>query len=75
MNVSKGKARLLNIYRGHLLAKQGRKLGNICEILKFKLNKFKLPSGWSSESADFINQCIKRKKFERLGYRDISEVK
>ena len=35
----------------------------------------RLPYGWSYEAADFINQCIKRKKFERLGHRGASEVK
>mmetsp|Transcript_20581 Transcript_20581/g.18222 ORF Transcript_20581/g.18222 Transcript_20581/m.18222 type:complete len:125 (-) Transcript_20581:230-604(-) len=40
-----------------------------------KIKHARLPYGWSYEAADFINQCIKRKKFERLGHRGVSEVK
>ncbi|CAI2372278.1 unnamed protein product [Moneuplotes crassus] len=40
-----------------------------------QIRQSKIPFGWSYESADFINLCIKRKKFERIGHRGIEEVK
>lgn len=39
------------------------------------IKQSKLPYGWTFEAMDFINQWIKRKKFERLGHRGIGEVK
>jgi len=39
------------------------------------IKQSKIPPGWSYEAADFVNQWIKRKKYERLGYRGINEVK
>ncbi|CAI2371738.1 unnamed protein product [Moneuplotes crassus] len=40
-----------------------------------QISKSKIPLRWSEESADFINHCIKRKKFERIGHKGIEEVK
>lgn len=40
-----------------------------------EIKNSRIPHGWSYEAADFVNQWIKRKKFERLGHRGIHEVK
>jgi serum/glucocorticoid-regulated kinase 2 len=34
-----------------------------------------LPEGWSIDSADFINKCIQKRAFYRIGYYDIEELK
>lgn len=34
-----------------------------------------LPEGWSQESADFINKCIKKRPMSRIGYNSIEEIK
>ena len=41
-----------------------------------KIEREDIPDGWSLESVDFINKCLKRKESRRLGYRNgISELK
>ena len=41
-----------------------------------KIEKGRIPVGWSLESVDFINKCLKRKESRRLGYKNgISELK
>ena len=41
-----------------------------------KIDREDIPEGWSLESVDFINKCLKRKESRRLGYRNgISELK
>jgi len=41
-----------------------------------KIDREDIPEGWSLESVDFINKCLKRKESRRLGYRHgISELK
>ena len=41
-----------------------------------KIERDEIPDGWSLESVDFINKCMKRKESRRLGYRNgISELK
>lgn len=34
-----------------------------------------LPSTWSKEAADFINKCIERRPFHRLGFNGPQELK
>ena len=41
-----------------------------------KIEEGEIPSGWSLESVDFINKCLKRKDSRRLGYLNgVSELK
>ena len=41
-----------------------------------KIEEEDIPNGWSIESVDFINKCLKRKQSRRLGYNNgISELK
>ena len=41
-----------------------------------KIDREDVPDGWSLESVDFINKCLKRKESRRLGFRHgISELK
>ena len=40
---------------------------------QIKVNQ--IPRGWTFASVDFINQMLRRKENERLGYRGIEEVK
>ena len=41
-----------------------------------KIEREDIPDGWSLESVDFINKCLKRKESRRLGYRNgILELK
>ena len=45
-------------------------------ILKAQIKIDKDKVGWSEESVDFINRCLKRKESKRLGYTDgIKELK
>ena len=45
-------------------------------ILKAQIKIDKDKVGWSEESVDFINRCLKRKESKRLGYTDgIEELK
>ena len=56
----------------------GKNLEEIKKLVmanQVKINKFKIPSGWSSEAADFINKLIQRKQQKRLGYNTIDEIK
>ena len=39
-------------------------------VLKNQLKIDKEKVGWSEESVDFINRCLKRKESKRLGYTD-----
>ena len=41
-----------------------------------KIEEDEIPNGWSYESVDFINKCLKRKQSRRLGYNSgVSELK
>lgn len=40
-----------------------------------EVTKMEIPPGWSETSADFINQCIQRKQYLRLGCNGSGEVK
>ena len=41
-----------------------------------RIEREDIPEGWSLESVDFINKCLKRKESRRLGYRNgIIELK
>ena len=42
---------------------------------QFIIEKDKIPEGWSSEAADFINKLLQRKPANRLGLRSANEVK
>ena len=42
---------------------------------QFIIPKDKIPEGWSSEAADFINKLLQRKPANRLGLRGPTEVK
>ena len=42
---------------------------------QFIIPKDKIPEGWSSEAADFINKLLQRKPANRLGLRSAGEVK
>ena len=42
---------------------------------QFILTKDKIPPGWSSDAADFINKLLQRKPANRLGLRSAEEVK
>ncbi len=39
------------------------------------ITKMETPPDWSESGADFINQCIQRKPYLRLGSNGIGEVK
>ena len=41
-----------------------------------KIEEDYIPEGWSDESVDFINKCLKRKESRRLGYKNgVTELK
>ena len=41
-----------------------------------KIEEDDIPEGWSNESVDFINKCLKRKECRRLGYKNgVTELK
>ena len=41
-----------------------------------KIDEDDTPDGWSEQSVDFINKCLKRKESRRLGYKDgVMELK
>ena len=41
-----------------------------------KIDEDDIPEGWSLESVDFINKCLKRKESKRLGYKNgVCELK
>ena len=40
-----------------------------------QIKQSRLPNGWSTEAADFINQWIKRKKIERYGHKPTQDIK
>ena len=42
---------------------------------QFIITKDKIPPGWSSDAADFINKLLQRKPANRLGLRSAEEVK
>ena len=42
---------------------------------QFIITKDKIPLGWSSDAADFINKLLQRKPANRLGLRSAEEVK
>ena len=42
---------------------------------QFIITKDKIPVGWSSDAADFINKLLQRKPANRLGLRSAEEVK
>ena len=65
---------LMNGYRPY----QGKSRKEIKENVMAKqvqIKKCEIPSGWSVEAADFINQCIQRKPSKRLGNNNIKEIK
>ena len=39
------------------------------------IKNHEIPSGWSKEAADFINNLIQRKPSSRLGYKGINQIK
>ena len=56
----------------------GRSRKEIKQLILYKqvrLNECDIPNSWSLESADFINNLLKRKPNKRLGYNGIKELK
>ena len=48
---------------------------SLYEKKNFLIKQSDLPEGWSIDSADFINKCIQKRAFYRIGYYDIEELK
>ena len=57
------------------LAKSKRELKELILTRQAQVDVDELPSGWSPDAADFINQLIQRKPKNRLGLQSIDEVK
>ena len=58
------------------LGKTRKEIKHLVLKKQAKIEKEDIPDGWSLESVDFINKCLKRKESRRLGYnRGISELK
>ena len=62
---------------GHIPYKASSRLEYKANIVS-EINLIKnsdLPEGWSQESADFINKCIKKRPMSRIGYNSMEEIK
>ena len=58
------------------LGKTRKEIKQLVMKKQAKIEREDIPEGWSLESVDFINKCMKRKESRRLGYRNgISELK
>ena len=58
------------------LGKTRKEIKQVVLKKQAKIDREDIPDGWSLESVDFINKCLKRKESRRLGYRNgISELK
>ena len=58
------------------LGKNRKEIKHLVLKKQAKIEREEIPDGWSLESVDFINKCLKRKESRRLGYRNgITELK
>ena len=58
------------------LGKTRKEIKHLVMKRQARIDRDDIPDGWSLESVDFINKCLKRKESRRLGYRNgISELK
>ena len=58
------------------LGKNRKEIKHLVLKKQAKIEREEIPVGWSLESVDFINKCLKRKESRRLGYRNgIAELK
>ena len=58
------------------LGKNRKEIKHLVLKKQAKIDRGEIPDGWSLESVDFINKCLKRKESRRLGYKNgITELK
>ena len=58
------------------LGKSRKEIKHLVLKKQAKIEEDDIPEGWSEESVDFINNCLKRKESRRLGYiNGVSDLK
>ena len=58
------------------IGKSRKEIRNLVFKKQVKINFEEIPEGWTYESVDFINKCLKRKLNKRLGYNNgVQELK
>ena len=58
------------------LGKTRKEIKHLVLKKQAKIDEDDIPDGWSEESVDFINNCLKRKESRRLGYiNGVSDLK